>query len=263
MSALKVAPRSHLRRHIALIFYKTYADLRSEAERTYVGFLWWIVEPVASMIVYYLVFSVILERGGPDYVSFLLAGVVTWRFFQTTILHGANSILSARGLMQQVFLPKAILPSVALLVDTFKFLVVFALLIVYMIVTGHPVTSAYLALPVLFIVQFFLVGGLTTLAACATPFLPDLRLVLQNSLRLLFFMSGVFFDLSRFSEEAQVYLRLNPMAVMLEAYRKVLLYGEWPDLTPFAAFFVLSVALWALGIYLIRRLEYVFPKLQG
>lgn len=252
-----------MKRHVALVFYKTYADLRAEAERTYVGFLWWIIEPLASMTVYYLVFSVILERGGPDFVSFLLAGVVPWRFFQTTILHGANSILSSRGLMQQVFLPKAILPSVTVLVDTFKFFVIFVLLIIYMIITGHPVNSAYLALPLLIGLQFLLVSGLTMLAACATPFLPDLRLALENLLRLLFFMSGVFFDLTRFSEEAQVYLRLNPMAVMLESYRAVLLHGEWPNLAPLGAFFPISLLLLALGFHLIHRLEYVFPKLQG
>jgi lipopolysaccharide transport system permease protein len=263
MTALQTRRRNHLRRNVALLFYKAYADLRAEAERTYVGFLWWVVEPVASMIVYYVVFSVILERGGPDYVSFLLAGVVPWRFFQTTILHGANSILSSRGLMQQVFLPKAILPSVDVLVDTFKFLVVFVLLALYMIVTAHPVTLAYFALPILIIVQFSLVAGLTLLAACVTPFIPDLRLVLQNLLRLLFFMSGVFYDLDRFSDQTQTYLRLNPMAVMLESYRTVLIDGQWPRFSPLASILAISLATVAAGFYLIHRLEYVFPKLQG
>src|SRR6516225_8139492 len=65
--------RLHL---IELILFSTYAELRAERSRSYLGLLWWIVEPAMNMGVYYLVFAVIFNMGGPDYVAFLL--VVLW-----------------------------------------------------------------------------------------------------------------------------------------------------------------------------------------
>lgn len=254
--------REPIQRYLSLIYYKTYADLRAESERTYVGFLWWIVEPIVSMAVYYLVFSVILNRGGEDYVAFLFAGVVPWRWFQTTIMRGSSSILSARGLMQEVYLPKMVLPVVALLVDTFKFLVVLVLLLAFVLISGHPVTSAYLALPLLLLTELLVIGALTLFAAALIPFVPDLRVVLQNLLRLLFFLSGVFYDLDRFSPEAQHWLRLNPMAVLLESFRQVLLEGEWPNLVRVGAFAAGALVILVAALWLLRRYDYVYPKLK-
>ena len=65
-----------LSENFSLVLYKTYAYLRAESERTYVGVLWWIVEPVVSMSVYYVVFTA-LHRGTENYVAFLLVEVVT------------------------------------------------------------------------------------------------------------------------------------------------------------------------------------------
>lgn len=257
-----VRRRSELKRHLSLVFYKTYADLKAESERTYVGFIWWIIEPLASMLVYYLVFSVILERGGENYVAFLFMGVVPWRWFQTTVMHGSSSIISGRGLMQQVHLPKIVLPVVTLLSDTAKFSVVFLLLLIYVAVAGLPVGAPYLALPLVLAVQFLLVASLTLLTAAVTPFLPDLRFVLQNLIRLWFFLSGVFYDLEIFSEQAQEYLRLNPMAVLLEGYRDIMLDSVWPDLARITVIGALSFLLLLFSIWILRRFDHVYPKLK-
>lgn len=256
------ARRAERGRILSLILYKTYADLRSESERTYVGYLWWILEPIASMAVYYLVFSVILRRGGEDYVGFLFAGIVPWRWFQATVMRGASSILSARGLMQQVYLPKLVLPLVTFLADSFKFALVFVLLLVYFVVGGRPPTVVWLALPLVLAVQALLVCALTLATAAVTPFLPDLRVVLQNVLRLWFFLSGVFYDLELFSAEAQRWLRLNPMAVLLESYRHVLLEATWPDLPRLLAIAAGAAITVALATLLLRRLDHVYPKLR-
>lgn len=257
------APRRRpLKRYLSLILYKTYADLRAESERTYAGFVWWIVEPVVSMAVYFLVFGVIMKRGTPDFVQFLFVGLVPWRWLHTGVMHGANSILSERSLMQQVYLTKLVFPVVSFLTDTFKFLVVFLLVIAFVWVSGFAPNVTYLALPLVLGVQFLLVAGLAILFAGIGPLVPDIRIVLDNLVRLWFFLSGVFYDMDRFSESAQVYLRMNPMAVLLESYRDILLYGQWPDFARLGWFSLLSVAILAGGVAVVRRFEYVYPKLR-
>lgn len=254
--------KSELSRSLSFIRYKTLASLQVESARTYAGFLWWVLEPLANMLVYYLVFSVILPRGTDNYVAFLFAGLIPWRWFQATVMRGSNSILSAKSLMQQVYLPKIVFPAVTFLTDTFKFLVIFVLLLLFFLFGGFPVGVHYLALPLIIVVQALLIAALTLLFAAITPFLPDLRVVLENLVRLWFFLSGVFYDIDMFSERAQVYLRLNPMAVLLESYRAVFLDGVWPDMMRLGVFGALSLVLLGVGTWILFRFDYAYPKLK-
>jgi lipopolysaccharide transport system permease protein len=251
-----------LRRYVSLVSYMTYADLRAESERTYVGFLWWVLEPVISMFVYYLVFQVIMQRGTPDYVQFLFVGLVPWRWLQTTVVHGANSILRARSLMQQVYLTKLVFPVVSILTDTFKFLLVFLLALIFVWITGFDVGISYLALPLVMLVQLLLIVALTTFFAGVAPLVPDVRIVLDNLVRLWFFLSGIFYDVDRFSEAAQWYLRLNPMTVVIESYREILLEGIWPDLARLAVIGAAASVVTLFAVSLVRRYDYVYPKLR-
>lgn len=262
---LQLAPRRRQgwHRYLNLILYKTYAELKAESERTYVGYAWWVIDPLLSMAVYWVVFEWILRRGTDDYASFLIVGLVPWRWLSTGIVHGASSILASRSLMQQVYLPKLILPVVSVLTDTVKFLVVLALLLLYIVLAGYAPGWQYLALPAVVLVQGAFIGALSLILAGITPFAPDLRMVLENLVRLWLFLSGVFYPLDVLPETLRFAFRFNPMATIIDSYRNVLMYGRWPDLVPLLLIAVLSVVLGAVGARIIRRNDFLYPKLLG
>lgn len=239
-----------------------YAELRAESEKTYAGFLWWILEPLASMAVYYLIFSGIFRRGGEDYMSFLLVGVVIWKWFQGTVMRGSAAIVSSRGLTQQVYFPKVILPVVSVLVDGLKFAVVFGLLLLYLTATGRAASWTYAWVPLVLLVTLMFIGSLTLLTAAVVPLFPDVRIVLNNVMRLWFFLSGVFYDLSVFAPQVQTWLRLNPMTTALEAARDVMLLHQAPPLGRLLAIALLSTAIGAAGYATLGLLDRVYPKLK-
>jgi lipopolysaccharide transport system permease protein len=253
--------RAAVHRYSALVGFKTYADIRAEAARTYIGLLWWILEPVASMLVYYIVFGYLFDRGGLGYVHFLFVGVVPWRWFNTSLMKGSNSLINSKTLMRQVYIPKAVFPLVALLVDIFKFFVVLLILLIFLNLTGAPVTKMYLVLPFLIALQALFVAGTTLPVAAITPFFPDIRMVVQNVVRLWFFLSGIFYDIGDFSESTQRLFRLNPMVVLLDSYRDILLRGQWPELGPLVFVFGVSSALTFGGIWLLHHFDYDYPKI--
>lgn len=248
------------RQYWDFLLFKSFADLKSEVERTYVGYLWWIVEPVLYMAIFYLVFSVLLNRGTADYVAFLLIGLTLWRWFQTTVMKGGNTISASRGIINQVYLPKIILPVVAISVNTIKFFMVFSLLLVFLWVTGYLPSDAYLSLPLLLLLQLFFIIGSTFIIAAVTPFLPDVRIVLDNLLRGLFFMSGIFFDIRTVSEPYQSYLMLNPMANLIDQYRRVLINQLWPDWNGMLIVFLISGLFVFIGVFLLIRYDRVYPR---
>jgi len=136
-----------------LILFSTYAELRAERARSYLGLLWWIVEPAMNMAAYYLVFAVVLKSSGSDYMPFLLIGLTLWQWFKLSVSHGAFSIWQQLSLIRQVRLPPQVFPSVQILADSLKFLCIFALLLVVLWCSGYPPNIAYFGLVPVLVVQ--------------------------------------------------------------------------------------------------------------
>jgi lipopolysaccharide transport system permease protein len=215
-------------RLLELTLYQAAADLRSEAAKTYVNYLWWVIDPILGMLVFYVVFGLLFERGGEGFVVFLLTGLVFWNWYRQSITHAGNAILNGKGLMNQVAVPKLMFPAVCLLTDLTKFAVVFLILLGFLWLSGYGPGVSYLALPVLLVVQLLLIASLGLVLAGLVPFLPDLRFVVDNLLYLQFFLSGVFFSVQDLPAQYHLWFHLNPMAVLLEDFRAVLLEGSWP-----------------------------------
>jgi lipopolysaccharide transport system permease protein len=254
--------RDSVGRYRSLVLYKVYAELRAESERTYVGFMWWFIDPIVTMFVYYLVFAVILKTRTDNVLGFLFVGILSWRWFQTSIMHGANSILAARSLMQNVYLPKVIFPVVTVLSDTVKFLVVLVVMVAALPVFGFPIGLTHLALFPVVLAQLLLIAGCTTLAAAIVPVIPDIRMVLQNFLRMVFFLSGIFYDISKAPDELQRFMMLNPVAVLIKMYRQVLLEGAAPSYSAAGLIAVFSLIIGSIGVIITRRLDVFYPKLR-
>lgn len=258
----RASPAVPSARHCAdLIAYKVYAELRAEAARTYVGFVWWILEPVISLGVYYAVFAWFMSRGGPDFVAFLFVGIVSFRWLAASISHGARSILQEGGLMQRVYLPKVVFPTVSVLTDAVKFLFVLAALLAFLRASGHPAGGAWAALPALLAVQFLLILALAYALAAVVPLLPDLQIVLDHAIRLAFFLSGIFYPIASVPEPYRFLLRLNPIAVLIEAQRAVLLENRLPDWGPVLAIAAASLAGVGIGVAQLRHFDRSYPKL--
>lgn len=247
--------------YLELVFYKAYADLRAEAARFYLGVLWWVLEPLLYMIAFYLVFGLLLERGGKGFVSFLLCGLVIWRWFGASVQRSSSVIPSNAGLMLQVYLPKYLFPLIVLMSNGAKFLIVFALLLTYLVLSGVPFGAAWMALPILVVIQLLWTAACGLLVAAIVPFAPDLKFVISNGIMLMFFMSGVFYDIGELPRNVQLYFHLNPMATLIESYRDVLLHAAWPNWGALSIALVMSLILTLIGMRLLLRFDRVYPKL--
>jgi len=244
-----------------LIGFKAYAQLRAEASRYFFSILWWVFDPILSMLVYYLVFGVLMQRGGPDFVPFLMVGIVVWQWLERSALHGMASINGNGALMNLIQIPKLYFPSVTTTVDTVKFGIVFVLLLLFLWVWGYPPSLAYLALPALILTELALLAGLALLLATLMPLVPDLRYFAEVALRLGFFGSGILFQASMVPEAYRDLYQLNPMVNLIQAYRDVLIDGAWPDWPSLTGTWLTAVVLLAAGMAVLRRFEYDYPRM--
>lgn len=248
------------RNSIEFIFYKVYADIRAEAARSYLGLLWWLIEPVLYLGAFYVLFVMVLQRGGKDYVPTFLCGIVVWKWFASGLQGGSQSITTHRGLLLQVRVPKLVFPVIAVLGSMVRFIPVFLIFTVFILWYGINIKLAWLAAPILILIQFFLVVTTAMLVGSVTPFIPDLKAAINNGLLLLFFMSGIFFNINQVHEPLKSYLFLNPMAVLIDEYRNVMIRGVWPDIHRLTFVLAFSIITATLSFLLLKRLDQKFGK---
>ena len=229
------------KRYRDIVIYRAYAELKSEAQLNYMGYVWWLLEPLLNTILFYVILATVLEASTIDAIPFLLVGAITWQWLSATILTAATTIFDAGGMLQQIYLPKAVLPLIAVLTCSFKFIFIFALLLVFTWATGHFPTVTYLALPVLLLLELAVILAFSLPLAAVMPFFPDARITVDALLRSVMLISGIFFPIDKIPSAYHTLFYLNPMAILIEAFRAVLLQGKWPrwDLLSYVGLFCL------------------------
>ena len=258
----RFAEPTRMRLHlIELVLFSTYAELRAERARSYLGLIWWVLEPGMQMAAYWLVFGVILKTGGPDYLPMLLIGLTIWQWMKSCITHGGYAIWSNLPLIRQVRLPPLVFPLVQMFADTIKFFYIFGLLLVILWLFGYPPNLAYFALPFVFAAVFLVAAGAGFVVASLVPLLPDLRFVIEQVLTVVMFLSGVVFSLKAVPSPMREVMELNPIAVLMEDARGILMRGEWPSWIGLIKVSLLSITACLVGVAAVERLAPRYPKL--
>jgi lipopolysaccharide transport system permease protein len=216
-------------RYRDIIIYRAYAELKAEAQLNYMGYVWWLLEPLLNTVLFYVLLVFVLEQQAADSISFILVGAIIWQWTSACILSSSGSIFEAGTMLKHIYLPKIVLPLIVLLTTTWKFLFVFLLLLAWVWMVGHPPTAAYAALPLLLVLQA-MVNVVASLAVAAVmPYFPDARITVDALLRSLMLVSGIFFPIEKLPAAYHFYFYLNPLAILIQSYRDVLLGGHAPS----------------------------------
>lgn len=242
-----------LNSQIELILFNVRAKLESEAAHNYIGYLWWILEPISLAVTYYLVFKIFLGSRKENFIEFLFIGIVVWRWFSSCISNGAGSIFANRNLYKQIYLPKTIFPWIECLFSTVKFTVVFLLILIVYAFMGFPVGNAHFFLLPLFFAQFLFGLGLAMILGSILPFFVDLKILISLFIRLAFYPSGIIFDLSRVPDRYGWIITFNPMAQSVEAFRNIIMYDAAPTTWSIAFLTCCGLVFYGIGLILIVK----------
>jgi len=252
--------RLGFRHYKNLIVHKAWADFRAEAERTYLGVLWWILDPLINMVIYYLVFGLFLRIGTNDFIPFLLTGLVVWRFIEATVVRAANSILQNVAMVRQVSFKKIIFPLIAMATCMMEYVFSLALLVVVLLISGYRPGVTWLAAPLLLAVELVMVLAMSLPLAVMVTFVPDVGKLITQVLRIIFYLSGIFYSAERLPAAVRPWLKLNPAIHLVEGMRDVLMYGVWPNWAALGAVASVSLLATAAGWMLFAHFDPLFAK---
>ena len=189
-----------------------------------------------------------------------MCGLVPWRWFSEAVARGVSSISMNANLMSQVYINKLVFPAVTVTVATMKHLLMLAMLLGFVLIMGNSITSVWLALPLVFLVQLLFLTGISSVAGAIEPFYPDLRLITEHILTGLFFVSGVFFEPVGLGPFWRRIFDTNPVTVMIRCYRSILMDNQWPPIESFTYLITLAVVMNLAAIILVLRFDRIYPK---
>jgi homopolymeric O-antigen transport system permease protein len=244
-----------------IIKHQAFAELRAESTRTFAGYLWWIMQPLLSLLVYYIAFNWIFARGKENYAVFMFSGIVFYQWFASTVARSTTSLIDNYWMMQHLDVHKIVFPLYIVLVDFIKFIVVLIILLVTILLCGYSISIVWFSLVPLLFLQLLFIIGVSCGVAAITPFIPDLEQVIGVILHLMFFLSGVFFNLSQMPGELQAIMRLNPMAVLIEQYRLVLFHNNYPQWGKLGLTLLMSLGILFVSISILCRKNKMYPKI--
>lgn len=241
---------------------KLVFNLKAEVSRFYLNYLWWILEPVLLVLVFYLVFEIFLDRGGENFLVFLLLGKIPYLWFAKSVNNSARSIPAGRGLIHQMAIPKPFFPLLVVAQDLVKQLAVLLTLLMFLMGAEFNPTVHWLALPLIVVVQLLLVAGVALAVSAVVPVIPDFQYIVNTGMIMLMFASGIFYDYrDALDPTLQELFLLNPLACLIEAYRDALMRSAWPAWSRLAFVAAASVALACLMLLVFRRFDARYARL--
>ncbi len=243
-----------------LLIYLVTSGLKAQYRNTFLGYLWWILDPLLMGAVYYFLRVIVLGMDGEYIGAFLIIGLVAWHWINSSLKGAASSISGRSRIITQVYLPKAIFPFgvnlTQMLNFTFGLAVVAIFLAAYQIIPG----SRLLWLPLIMIVQFLFLAGLSLLVAYLCMFIRDIDNVLSHVMRVWFWGTPVIYEVDRLDEQYHFIFDINPAAVLLISYRDVLIYNTAPDPGKLVLIGALSFLLTMFMIYYYHLNEHKMIK---
>lgn len=223
-----------------LLLAMTERELRIRYKNSVLGFLWSLVNPLATILVMTLVFRVFLRNETENYSVYVLAAYLPFIFLQFCMLDAAQSVLTQLPVIKKVYFPREILPISTILSNFVHYLlalgVFFAYLFVVYAVTGFevsPFTWKMLFLPVLLVINLALAAGAALIVSALNVFYEDVKYIVNVGLYLMFFLTPILYfsenvyyalkDQGQYGELLYQIYHLNPIAMLATTYKKTLL----------------------------------------
>ena len=171
------------------------SDIRIKYKGSVLGIFWSMLSPALTLATYYLVFSVFLKNGIPNFVIYLFSGLVVWNMFQTSVNSATGIIVDRAGLVKKVSFPREILALANVGASVIYFFIQLGVFALFLLVVGHdPAWSFLWIMPISFAALYLFTASVSMVMSAVTVYLRDMRHLMEVALQLWFWVSPVVYS---------------------------------------------------------------------
>ena len=238
-------------------------DLRIRYARSWLGYVWTLIDPLAMALVYYMVFAVIFNRPeamGMPFIVYMLGGLLPWNWFSNVINESSRSLYAERLLVRSTNLPREIWVIRVVIAKMIEHLlslpILFAFALFYIL--QHKLAlnwNIFAILPAL-VIEFVLLGGMGLVMAPVTALVDDFARLIRIALRVLFYFTPIVYeaDLAKKWPILHDLLAFNPLTGISDLYRIGFVHAT-PNWKAIILSIVVSVFWLVFGLWVFRKLE--------
>jgi homopolymeric O-antigen transport system permease protein len=246
-----------LTRYTGLLYSLTSLRLNVRYKQSVLGWFWAVLQPLALMIVYTAIFSRVakLPSEGTPYQVFVFAGVLPWVFFATSVTNATAGLADHSYLVNKVFFPREIIPLSYVAAAFVDFGISSVVLCVLMIYYKVALTWNILYVVPIIGILIVLTTAVALLLSAIQARVRDVGLAMPLALQVLMLSTPVVYPLKSVPAAVQRFYLLNPMAALIENFRRVVLHGDAPDAVSLAIAGTIAVLGLALAYAGFKNLE--------
>jgi lipopolysaccharide transport system permease protein len=251
------SPRARFGHVLDVIGQLVVREVALRYRRSALGWLWSLAQPIARFLVLTFVFTTVLPLDVPNYAVFLFSGLIGWMWFSAALSSATSSALDRRDLLMRPGIPRMVIPIVSVLSDATDYVAALPVLAVILLFSGGiPLT--WLLLPVVLVPMFLLVLGLGYALCAANVYLRDVSILVGIATLLGFYVTPVFYSPDQVPGDFRWVVELNPVSVLLELQRDVLVEGIVPSAGQLLSAYVVGLVALFVGGAVYRRLSPTF-----
>lgn len=239
------------------IAYNAWYELRFRYAGTGIGIFWNLIHPLAEIIIYTIVFSLILGRGMGEesYALYLTSGLLPWRSFADAIFQGSDAFFQNATYLKRLAIPSEIFVAKVALVSLFLLFLYLVCILPLSWIFGGELGLSLLVLPIIGVLLHGLGLGMGLILANLQILFPDIRQILQFLVPLWSWTMPIIYPKSTIPPNFQHLLYLNPPYAFLESIRDVILNNSFPPLKVWGIMIVWVVIFLGLGAYINHLLK--------
>lgn len=246
---------TRLLHYVDMMIVLAQKDFKLRYRNSILGFLWSLLNPLAYMIILTIVFSLLLRVSVPNFAAWVLIGLLMWRFFSLGTNQGLFSIISNPSLVTKVYLPRYLIVLSNNLANLFGAVLEFAVFIPLLILLGVAPSIFLLFLPVVVLLEFLMVFGLSLSLAPLNVKYRDFHQLWDVALQLGFFLSPIVYDVQLVPSRFRFAYSLNAMTGLIESARDIFLFQRLPSVFDLSIVSTTIAVVLAVGVIVFRSLE--------
>jgi lipopolysaccharide transport system permease protein len=232
-------------------------EVSQRYKQSILGYAWVILNPLFQLIVMNFVFSVVLNVNslGVPFIIFLSVALLPWIFFTQSLMSASMSLVSNSNLITKIYFPREILVYATIIAKMLDFFYSCIVLIFFLIIFHTKLSPYILWLPFIFLIQLIFTFGLSLIVAAFNLFYRDIQYLLTLLLTVWMYITPVMYPVEMLPSKFRFLFAINPMAVIINAYRQVILSGSGPNLNSLSIAFLISVIIFIFSFILFKKME--------
>jgi ABC-type polysaccharide/polyol phosphate export permease len=235
-------------------------NLKRRYQRSILGFMWSLLNPLLMMTIMTMVFSVFFKRDPRDFALYIFSGLLPWSYMSSTMIAGCGSIVEAESLLKKLPVSKVVFPLVLGLTETSNFVLSLIALAVFGFALGLPFHASALALPIAVLPVVVCTLAITIFLSVLTVYFRDIAHIVGVALGGLFYLTPILYPLNALPEHLRQWYQLNPFYHLINVVRVVISDGRYPTASEWCTAWALAAVALVLGVatYLWRERDIIY-----